>query len=731
MTASKSFVFRFSDLEVREREFCLIKTGEVLQVEPKAFRVLLHLLHNPQRLISKEELLNAVWGDASVSENSLPQNIGKLRRLLSDDVRNPRYIETVATVGYRFICKVEAVADDLGSVEGNGEAAGTGTAVDTDASMSAQAEKSDEEATAMKTQQAVARRLRRRWLLAGAGILVAGLACLLWYLRRPQVPLRISGFTQITRDGRHKTLTGGSDATTLYFNRYPNSQPIYEVPKSGGEIEPVPVDLPYPLLLDVSHVDSSFLVRTGDGEINGLWIVQPFQKSQRHLLDADIESAAWSPDGKSVVYSLENGDIDVIRADGSDAHRLITMKNTGFPIVLFRWSPDGKTIRFDRNYRIYEVSADGTGLHEFLQSWRPKSWQCCGQWTPDGKFYFFLEWDTPVDSYPLRPPYQLWGLDERRGLFRSAHPDPFQLTTSPIRWGAPMSERDGTKIYVRGEFIRGELVQYDPQSHQLQNYLGGISAEGVNFSKDGRYMAYVAFPEGTLWRANRDGSNPVQLTSPPLYPLLPRWSPDGTQILFFATDADGRERSYVVSAHGGDPYAFLPEDTRDEETPDWSPDGRKVVFYSVGDENDPYEGHLSVLDLASRQGTAISGSNSMAAPRWSPDGRFIAAHSYNGAGGTSVFDFKTARWTVVQKGGEVQLAWSRDSQFLYFLRPVDDVGVFRIRPSGGKAERVVDLKGFRFISVRDVWMDLDPDDRPMFLRDTGSDEIYALTLEEK
>jgi DNA-binding winged helix-turn-helix (wHTH) protein len=69
MMASKSFVFRFDDLEVREREFTLTKAGKVVTVEPKAFRTLLFLLHNPQRLISKEELLNTIWGDAGVGSD--------------------------------------------------------------------------------------------------------------------------------------------------------------------------------------------------------------------------------------------------------------------------------------------------------------------------------------------------------------------------------------------------------------------------------------------------------------------------------------------------------------------------------------------------------------------------------------------------------------------------------------------------------------------------------------
>src|SRR5207248_10356955 len=80
---------------------------EVLPVEPKAFRVLLILLRNPQKLITKEELLNSVWGDAAVTENSLTRSIALLRRLLGDDTRKPRYIETVATVGYRLVSPVE------------------------------------------------------------------------------------------------------------------------------------------------------------------------------------------------------------------------------------------------------------------------------------------------------------------------------------------------------------------------------------------------------------------------------------------------------------------------------------------------------------------------------------------------------------------------------------------------------------------------------------------------
>src|SRR5664279_2551101 len=111
-----SCVFRFADVEVREREFRLIKAGEVLPVEPKAFRVLLYLLRHPGRLIPKDELLNAVWNEVAVSENSLTRSIALLRRLLGDDTREPRFIGTVPTVGYRFLIAVEVSEETDGKI---------------------------------------------------------------------------------------------------------------------------------------------------------------------------------------------------------------------------------------------------------------------------------------------------------------------------------------------------------------------------------------------------------------------------------------------------------------------------------------------------------------------------------------------------------------------------------------------------------------------------------------
>ena len=305
------------------------------------------------------------------------------------------------------------------------------------------------------------------------------------------------------------------------------------------------------------------------------------------------------------------------------------------------------------------------------------------------------------------------------------------MTSGPIRWNSPIPSKDGTKIFAHGVILRGELVRYDAQSSLLQPYLGGISAEFVTFSSDGQFVAYVTFPEGILWRANRDGSHPVQLTDARLYPLNPHWSPDGAQILFSNYEPQGHVRAYITPSQGGTPRPLLPDDNEGQSDPSWSPDGHKIVFSTL-EAIGVFASVLRVLDLASHQITTLPGSEGMWSPRWSPNGRFIAGLHTGPTGGLKIFDFEMQRWSVMQKTRETDFpTWSSDSEFIYFLSPWDDPGVFRVRVTGDNVERIVDLKRFRHTGAFSLWFGLDPTDTPMLIRDVGTDDIYALTLEQK
>ncbi len=216
--------------------------------------------------------------------------------------------------------------------------------------------------------------------------------------------------------------------------------------------------------------------------------------------------------------------------------KVITVGDSGF-IFNPVWSPDGNHFRFAYQPTLatpsyfMEVSLDGTGLHRLLPGFTsPPNFECCGVWTVDGKYFIFLKSD------------QIWALPRKAGFLHS-EPKPTQLTSSPMPLSAPLQSTDGKKLFVVGRTVRGELTRYDVKSGRFEPYLGGISAEYVSFSKDGQWVAYVSFPEGTLWRSKTDGSERLQLTYAPAQALMPRWSPDGKTILFFEAEANKPSRS--------------------------------------------------------------------------------------------------------------------------------------------------------------------------------------------
>ena len=114
-------IYRFDDFEADDDAFRLTTDGAAMPLEPKALRLLLYLIERRGRLVRKQELLDAVWSDAAVSESALTRAVGLLRKTLADDSREPRFIETVPTAGYRFIAQVEVVSaahDSMGVPSG-------------------------------------------------------------------------------------------------------------------------------------------------------------------------------------------------------------------------------------------------------------------------------------------------------------------------------------------------------------------------------------------------------------------------------------------------------------------------------------------------------------------------------------------------------------------------------------------------------------------------------------
>ena len=564
----------------------------------------------------------------------------------------------------------------------------------------------------------VQRKLRRPllWARGMVAVLVMAAAAYFVILRRDQtLSLRISDYTQITHDG-HVGSVAGTDGARLFLSNGIGA--LGQVAVSGGAIQPILLPVPKPLLLDISPDGSTALVSSFS---NGLLPTQPLYTVQilggasRYITDA--AGAAWTPSGDSIVYFTANGDAYLIRSDGTGAHKFASL---GGQPDSWNWSPDGGTIRYSVDGKLWEMSSDGSHIHELLQGWRTPHTKCCGAWSPDGRFYSFLTGPGP----------QIWAMDERPRLFRPSSPRPFQLTSGPISWVDPIFSKDGKKIFATGLTRGGELVRFDPKSRQLQPFLSGISAEFVSFSKDGNRVAYVSYPDHVLWRANRDGSDRVQLSAPPMQPKLLSLSPDGAQILFTDSSSTGIPEAYVVSSQGGSPRRLLPDKAGPQTDACWSPDGREIAFSTSSDVGRDRNSTIRIFDVASERVTTLPGSVGMFSPRWSPDGKAIAADAFD-VSSIHVFNIKTQQWSTIHQGLLGWFLWSKDSQSMFLLKYTEDPGVYQIPIKGGKEMRIVDLKDVPTTGTYGLWLGLDPTDAPLLLRDTGTSDIYALTLEQE
>jgi len=276
---------------------------------------------------------------------------------------------------------------------------------------------------------------------------------------------------------------------------------------------------------------------------------------------------------------------------------------------------------------------------------------------------------------------------------------------------------------------RGELIRYDVKSKQFQPYLGGMSADWVDFSRDSSWIAYCTFPDSKVWRSRVDGSERLQLSLPATQAIQPRWSPDGNQIAFVETSHGKSWRICVVSAEGG-PSRVVLDDVGEAVDPDWSPDGESLIFGGLP----PVFGTSSAtairrLNLKSQQLSIVPGSEGLFSPRWSPDGRYLAALTANSSK-LMLFDFRTGKWQELIRVSVSYLSWSRDSKHIYFDNYLENEhGFYRVSVADRRLEQLVNLRDLRLAAgIYGSWSGLTPDGSPLLTRDVGTQEIYSLEL---
>ena len=506
-------MIRFGVFEVDRLAGELRRNGARVKLQEQPFQILALLLERPGEVVTREEMHGRLWpADTFVDfDHSLNAAVRRLREALGDSAENPRFVETVARRGYRFLAPVH----------------GSGPAIDAVPPL---------------------HRARKWWIAAAAAASVlVGLSVGVFVGKRgsrptpPAPPIKERRLTANPSEYPVRAAVISPDGKYLAFSDDTGS---YLRQIDTGETHPLTLPkgfkaMPVCWLPDGSHILVTSVI--GSEQQSGLWQISTVGGSPRKLSDEGHE-AAVSPNGSQIVF-LKGGarsqEVWLMRADGEQPRKVV-----GELGDLFRspvWSADGKQIAFLRG--VYHPGEYGvepqieildvtTNVRKVVMS--HARFGPALAWTKDHLVYVLDE--LP----PSQNDSNAWSvrIDPSTGNLAGT---PAQLTAGPGR------------VQYLSSTIDGKRLAYVKQSWQPDVYVARIESNGTKLQAprlltlDERLdlpWAWTPDSKQVLFGSDRDGSfhifrqSPEQTTPELLVggkeqSMLPRLTPDGKDIVFF------------------------------------------------------------------------------------------------------------------------------------------------------------------------------------------------------
>jgi Tol biopolymer transport system component len=583
------------------------------------------------------------------------------------------------------------------------------------------------QSASVKLESEKSERRSRSWVWAGVGaiaLLLVGIA-VAQVIGGQQEDLGPPKLEQMTYTS---TAKGGpllTDGSRVYFN---DEKQVVEMSVRGGATAPARASLAGMRLDDVAPDGSDFLAikasDISDETFRGtVWSIPTLGGAPKRIGKTTARDAQYSPDGAFIAYAEKNS-VYLSDAQGEHFHEIWNAHNqVRGPMAI---SEDGKRIRVTvtssqegSDPHLWEVNVDGSNAHRLDFGW-PESEQTWGShWIMHGtRFVFFSGKDGVASVYELIEPrwYEFW-----------KKPRTERLTSGLMASVDLAASRDRSGFYMIGRVTQGQMQVYDAKEKRFVPYLEGLPALDVVPSPDGKWLAYVAYPQNTLWRCRPDGSERVQLSKGGV--LIPSWSRDGKWIVY----SDWKE-IYRVSVDGGEPEQLTSEGNT-EVMPSFSPDGRSVYFSDY-----PVDGRvrIKIVDLASKKTSVMPGSEGYLGPMWSPNGKFMIGYRIE-PHTKSVYSTETKTWKELRitDNGYGFDVWSPDSKGIYVQRPPWKVeagerpGIYLLRIDG-EMELVAEWGDIKAPYEGEVtYVSLTPDGRLALMMDQSASQVYEAVWEKK
>ncbi len=623
--------------------------GKSVHLSHKPFRVLLYLVENRERIVTRQELLEQFWDGRDVYDITLTKCVGAIRKALGEDSEKPRFIVTRWAEGYRYIGPFTDLS--VANVGILAPTTGENSVDEPDAGINhAETGSSEQLAEASMSRDKVFARWPRRteffsrWQ-SRAGVAAGALALLAFgwwnFHSRAKPENRISG--PDWSQARSSQLTNQAGAES-YVNLAPDGKSFIYASRASGNWDLYwqrvdgrnAVNLTRDSLADETQPayspDGNFIAFRSERIPAGIYVMEATSENVRRVSDVGFDPT-WSPDGKELVVSTDRftdpgkrsripSQLWIISV-ASGARRLLTDGDA----VQASWSPGGTRIAFwglqagGGQRDIWTIPAGGGAAvrvtNDAALDWNPV-------WSPDGKHLYFAS-DRGGSMNFWRVP-----LDQTSGQVQA----PPETVLTPSVYSQHLSfSRDGKRMaYVQKSETRNLLhVALDPSTELTTGEPQPVT-EGTRYvtdpdlSPDEEWFACSSQGEKQedILVFRRDGSQQLQLTNDAFRDRSPRWSPDGRRIAFYS-DRSGRFEVWAINSDGTGLQQLTFTSGPSTVYPIWSPDGGLMLFKQRDSQPFVFEVTRPWVEQTPQKMSVIEGlGENFWASSWSADGRRVA-----------------------------------------------------------------------------------------------------------
>ena len=506
-------VVKFGVYEVDPHAGELRRNGVKIKLQEQPFQVLTMLLERPGEVISREEMQRRLWpADTFVDfDHSLNAAIKRLRDALRDSADNPRFVETLARRGYRFVAPVAGVIQSGGKAEvlarpGRGHIAG--------------------------------------WV-AGTVVLVAVCMVVGWHVGHSSSPTPVLRERRLTANSPDLPVYNAAISPNGKFLAYSDPRGVFLRALDTEESHPLSVPEGFRVHGLSWMPDGAHLLVTavnGPMERPSLWNVSIWGGPPRKIADSS-ESGSVSPDGKTIALlrsnRLSQTDLCLTNAEGNQERTVAEI--SGYVFAPPAWSPDGLRLAYPKaifwpgysdekvELESYELKSGKT--ETILSDYRLQDGVA---WTHDGRLLFSLSEEPPnqVES-------NIWALqiDARTG---KPVGNPERITSGPDAKPLESVSTDGKRM----AFIRTNIVPtvYTTEVNQRTRQIAPLERLTMDelqnrpyeWTPDGKAVLYVSNREGGfhIFRQDMDSATPELVVGAPYYTNILRLNPEGTEIFF-------------------------------------------------------------------------------------------------------------------------------------------------------------------------------------------------------